>query len=199
MELDTGHRSTRQSMRSNLASALSVPESTLDRATPNVGMKLGSCETALKEPAITIGNGTALSFIGCFLAVHTVMHAAKGMSGAFVKSGSDDNEHKARPSSKTFIKLSPYTKGEIAYVLDDLSVMTKAYVEAIVESRLTKWTSTLQSFTLMAVESTFEDALHSSYLSLNNGLKTALFKMVEQKLCKVVRSGRAPTLPQAKI
>lgn len=72
--------------------------------------------------------------------------------------------------------------------------MTKAEVEPIVESLLTKWTSTLQWKVLKAVESTFEDTLQVSYFNPSSGLKTAMFKVLQQVLREVIRSGCAPTV-----
>lgn len=51
----------------------------------------------------------------------------------------------SQPLSKTVVKLGRDTRSEIEHVLADPSSVTKVNVEAIVESRLTKCTSTVES------------------------------------------------------
>lgn len=64
---------------------------------------------------------------------------------------------------------------------------------------MTKWTTTLQSQISNAVESTFEDALQSSYFNSNKGLITTSFNVVGQAMGEVVRSDRSSTASKAEI
>lgn len=51
-----------------------------------------------------------------------------------------------------------------------------------------------------AVESTFEDALQASYFnSTNNGVKTTMFKVVEQTLGELDRSDRPPAVSEVEM
>lgn len=83
---------------------------------------------------------------------------------------------------------------EVERTLDDLSVVTKTKIDAVVENRLIKCTNTLQSQIVKTVGFTFDDALQASYFESNNGFKSAMFNVVNQVLGEVVRSRRAPIL-----
>lgn len=72
------------------------------------------------------------------------------------------------------------------HVLADLSVVTKATVEEIVECHYAKWTSSVHWHILKAVKSIFKDALKASSFYTSNGLKTFNFNVVELELGKVV-------------
>lgn len=81
----------------------------------------------------------------------------------------------------------------------DLGVETIADDEPIVESHLTKWSRILQLQIVKAVKCAFRDALKASYCESSNGLKTVIFKMIEQALCEVVRSCCDPTVSEDKM
>lgn len=72
--------------------------------------------------------------------------------------------------------------------MTEFKVMTKAYVEATVKSCMTKWTSTLKLQILEDFESTSEDTLLPGYFTFDEGLKTAMFKVIEPPLLEFVRS-----------
>lgn len=127
-----------------------------------------------------------------FLGVQTARCATEYMVGTTVESDSDDTKHKSQPSLKAVGRSPPEMRIKIADLLDSLGVMTKADAEAMLESHLTKWTSTVQLQIVKAVESTFKHALRESYYNSKNGLKPIMFKPVEQTLGEVVRSGPVP-------
>lgn len=108
------------------------------------------------------------------------------MVSTFVERDYDDTENKQQAPSRTVVKSSPYMRREIEHKLCNLGFVTKADVMAIVQSRLSKWTSTVQSQIVKALESTFRDALQPNYFNLSNILKTEMFSMVEQALGDVV-------------
>lgn len=105
------------------------------------------------------------------LATHTVTGSAESMSAPVLDSDSDDTKNKLQLPSNTVVRSSSNTKSKIEHVLANLDVLTKVYVEAIHESCLTKWTSTLQS----------------------------QIKVAEQALGEKVQSGRAPALSDAEM
>lgn len=137
MKFNTDHCRTTRATRSHLAAALRDPKGALHRATPNVGAKSGSYQTALMEPSVTAGKELAQTFMECVLAVHTVNCAAENMDGSVVKTDSEDTKHKPQLQVKTAVKSSSDKRGEIEHVLAVLGIMMKADVEATVESRLT--------------------------------------------------------------
>lgn len=100
----------------------------------------------------------AASFMKCCLVRHTITGAAEDMTGTVVESDSDNIEHKLQSLSKTVVKSLSDMRSEIAHVLANIGVMTKADVEEIVES-LTKSANTLLSQIVNSVKSTFEGAL----------------------------------------
>lgn len=116
----------------------------LHRATPARGAKTRSYGTELTETTINVGKELELSLIGCFLPKHTVLSDAEVMTGTVVETNCDGTERHLQPLLKTFFKSSHNTEREMDLALTNLRVVTKADVEGIVESRLTKWTSTLQ-------------------------------------------------------
>lgn len=63
------------------------------------------------------------------LATQIVTKAADDMLGAVVESYSDDTEHKPQMPSKSVVKSSSDTRGEIGRELADVGVMTKAEVD----------------------------------------------------------------------
>lgn len=145
-------------------------------------------EVALTEPVVTAGKEAAQSFMDCILAAQTGTHAQEDVAAPVVESYSDDTKQKPQPSVKTVNKSSADTQNEIVHVLPHLGVVGKTKVKEIEEiggTQLTKRYSTLQSEIVKAVESTFEDTLQTSYFNSTNGLKTAMFKVVEQGLGKV--------------
>lgn len=143
------------------------------------------------EPSVSAGKEVALSFIKHVLAGHRVTSAADDMSGTVVESKYDNAEHTPHPPSKTVVKASHHTINESKDVRDDLGVMTKADVEALIECRRTKCTRILQLQIVKAIKSPPEVKLHARYFNSNEDLKTAVFKAVGQALSKVVRSGSA--------
>lgn len=199
MDFNTKNCHTTRVIRSALAAALSDAECALHRVTPDICAKSGLHETVLTEPVVTAGEEAAPSFMERVLELHTVTCAAEDMAATVVESGSDDTQHKPQPPSKTVVMSSPDTRSEMEHALADAGFMTNADVEAIVEIRLTKWTSTPQSQIVEAVESTFEEALQARCFNSNNVLKAAMFRVVEQALGKVVRSGRAPAVSGAEM
>lgn len=88
-------------------------------------------------------------------------------------------------------------RSEIERVLTHLGVVTKEELERIVETYLTKWTSTLDWKIVKTVQFAFEDSLQASYSNPNNGLKTSMFHVVQQALGEVDLSGRAPRVLEA--
>lgn len=85
----------------------------------------------------------------------------------------------------------PTRRGETGHGLACLYVMTKADVEGIVKSGVTKCTSTQQSKIMNSFESTFEHVLNASYFNTKNGFRANLFE--------VVSSGRAPAVSKTRI
>lgn len=77
-------------------------------------------------------------------------------------------------------------RSEIERVLADLVVKTKPNVKAIAENCLTKCPNMLQSQVVKSVQCTLEEALQASYSSSNKGLKSTIFRAVEQDLSEVV-------------
>lgn len=77
--------------------------------------------------------------------------------------------------------------------------MTKADVEKIVESRLTEWTSSLRSQIPKGAKSTFENAFLEGYFNFNAGLKTALLKVAEQAMGKMILCGHILTISKAEM
>lgn len=157
----------------------------LPRVNVDVGAKALSIETVLLEPAVTISMETAPSFIKRVLAVHTAPKANEDMDGTVLRSESDATGYKLQMPSKPIMKLLFDTKSEMERVLAYLGVLSTTDVEAIFDNQLTKWTSTLRSQNVKAVGSTFENALQRSYFKSNNGLKSAMFNVVEQVLGEV--------------
>lgn len=90
-------------------------------------------------------------------------------------------------------------KNKIECTLADLCVMTKMDRLEIIEIFLTNWTSTLQSKDAEVFMSKFEDASHLRSSSYNDGLKSAMFNVAKEVMGNMVRSGRAPSLSQAKM
>lgn len=138
MEFNTNHRWTRYATRSQLGAVVCDLECALDQAATNVGATSGSCKNAFKVFAFTVEKLAAPSFMERVLAVHTVTCAAEDMAGTFFESNSDNTQHKSPPQSRTVWKFYSNTRSEIEDVLVDLGVVTKADVEPIVKSLLTK-------------------------------------------------------------
>lgn len=67
------------------------------------------------------------------------------MAGTVIESNSDVILYKVQTPVKTVVKSSPHWRSEIESVPADLGVVKKADIEAIVESYMKIWTSTLQS------------------------------------------------------
>lgn len=75
-----------------------------------------------------------------------------------------------------------------------LDVLTRIAFEAIDEDWMIKRTNMLESQVFKLVESVFEEPLLYSYFNSNNGLKSAMFNVVEPAMDKVNRIGRLPTV-----
>lgn len=107
----------------------------------------------------------------CDSTMHTVTSTADELAGTVIESNCNDSEHKLQLLWKIVAQSSLDTRREIKHILTDLGVMTRTDVEAIVESRLTKWKSTLQSKIIKSVESTFNETFQASNCNQSNGLK----------------------------
>lgn len=197
MEFTTDNAHTTRATRSDLATALRNPERVLHAATVDVGAKTPSFETALPVPAGKPNNGMAPSFTECVMAAHTVTKTNEDMACTLVKSDSDSTDYNPQPPSKSIVKPSYDMRSEIESALADFIVVTKTDVEPIVKNDVTKWTTTLQSQIVKAVESLFKNTMQTSYFNSNNGLKSALFNVFEQALGQVVRSGHTLTESEA--
>lgn len=96
------------------------------------------------EPAVSSGKEEVHFFISDSLVVHTVTHAVEYLACNFVDNDPDDSQHNPQPPLKTIVKSSPDMKGKIKHVFADLDFLTKSTANAMLESRLTKWTFTLE-------------------------------------------------------
>lgn len=142
----------------------------MHRATPDVGKKSLSYETALVEPAAMTAKDAALSFMERVLAVNTGTRVTKDVADTVVDGDSEATEHKPQPS-RSVAKPSSDTRSEIKRVFDDLGAVTKTNVEVIFETHLSKWTSTTQWKIVNSVKYTLKDALQASYFNLNMASK----------------------------
>lgn len=79
----------------------------------------------------------AQSFTERVLAPYRVTITADNVADTVIKSYSDDTKQKQQRPSKTIFKLSLDERSEVAHVLADLRVVTKAGVAAIVKICLT--------------------------------------------------------------
>lgn len=77
--------------------------------------------------------------------------------------------------------------------------MTITEVEAIAQSRLTKWANKIQLQIFKTVVYTFKDELQSLCFNSNNGFKSNLFNVIEPALGDVVRCGPADTISKAEL
>lgn len=118
------------------------------------------------------------------LDMHTVTKATEDMDGTDIESSSSAIENRSKELLKSVLKLLSDKRSEIEPILEDLSVVTKASAETIVETRLTNWTRTLHTQVVKAVELTFEDALQASYYYSINPLKTAKVNLDQQTMAK---------------
>lgn len=154
-----------------------------------------SYETVFPKPACMNTKEAVPSFMERVLNLHTVTWATKDMAGTVVaESDFDPTEHKSQLLQKSVVMLSSDSRNEIDRVLEDLSVVTITSVEAIAETSLTKWMSTLQLQIVKSAVSTFEDALQASYFNSDYGLKTVILIVVERALGEVVQCGRVPSV-----
>lgn len=133
------------------------------------------------------------------LAAPTSTRAAEDMAGTVVESNSNDPDYRWQLLSKSFVKSLPDTRSQIELVLNGLCVVVKANNEGIVDSLLTRWTSSLQLQIVRATRWTSGDALQESYLNSNSALKTAVFKKVEQAPGEVVQSSIGPSVAEVKM
>lgn len=131
--------------------------------------------------------------------MHNVTGAGEDLPGTVIDSDYDDTKVKSQPPMKTVVKSSPDPKSGIEHVLADLGVMMNAKIEAKVESRPTKETSTLQSQIVKAFVCTFKDALQASYSNSSDYLKIAMFNMIERVLGEVIWYGGALTVHEAEL
>lgn len=158
MELKSNNCRHTRIMGSDMAAVLIDPEHMMQKVTPNMGLKFLSNENELSKPAAMTNRGAVQSFMEYVLAANTVTGATEDMAGTVVESYSDAIKHKLKPPSKFVVKPSTDTRSEIERILTDLDVVTKTEVKPIVETCLTKGTSTLQLQIIKTVGSTFEDA-----------------------------------------
>lgn len=101
------------------------------------------------------------------------------MVESVVESDSEAIEQKLQTLLKFVVRQLYDMKREIEHILADPNVVKKTDVGVIVRNCLTKCTSTLQWQMVKAVEPTFEDALHASYINYNSSLKSTMFQGVE--------------------
>lgn len=88
----------------------------------------------------------------------TLPKSKEDMGGMLVESDSSGTDYQPQPPLKSVARPPSDMTSKIERVMPDRGVLTKTNVEAIVENCLTKWTDTLQSDIVKAVESTFEYA-----------------------------------------
>lgn len=104
------------------------------------------------------------------MAAHAITNVSKDMAVTVVRSYFDATYYKLQPTSKFVINLQSYIRSRVQHALADLHVLTKTNVEPIVQTPLTEWTNTIQSWMVKAVESTLEDAIQASF---SNGIMTS--------------------------
>lgn len=150
------------------------------------------------EFAVTANIEKAPLFSESMTAVNSVTKGNEDITSTVVKSDSDATEYKSQLPSKPVVKPISDTRSEIERSSADLSVVVKTNVEATVQSRLTKWTSTLELEVFEAVASTFEVALQAIYSNSINSFKFAMFSFDEHALDEVVQSSLAPRVSEAK-
>lgn len=83
--------------------------------------------------------------------MHTVIKATEDVNGTVVASDCDAIEYDAQLQSKSFVKMLSDMRSGVNCVLHAISVGKKNIVEAIGKTRLTKWTTTIQSQILETV------------------------------------------------
>lgn len=141
----------------------------------------------------------AWPFLERLIAVHTVTKANKDMAGIVTESGSDATEHTPQMRLEFAVKLLPDMRSEIACALAGLSVLAKPDADMIVGNCLTKWTARFCCRSSMWLSVHFENLLQTTYFNSINGLKCAIFKVIEPALAQVIRSGRAHRVFQAEM
>lgn len=77
-------------------------------------------------------------------------------------------------------------RSEIATVLADLGVLTRAAAIEIVESGMANSRNKIKAEVVKIGADTFEDAIKSIYSECDEGLKLAMFSIVEQAFIEVV-------------
>lgn len=87
-------------------------------------------------------------------AKHSMSCATENMAGTVIQSDSNSTDPKPQPHSKTMVNSSLDTKGGMEPVLAYIREITKTDFRVIVETRLTRCTSALQSQIMKFVEST---------------------------------------------
>lgn len=171
----------------------------LPQAIPDISLKGRLYGAPLTEPAVNTEKELAPSFMELFLAIHIFAGAAGVHSWYRLWGWLWKYWAQAAAAVETAFKTLLDLRNGMSHALADLSVMTNANVEKIVWRLLATRTSTLESHIMNFVEFTFRDSLQESFLSLNNGLKASVYKLVEQELDEVVWSSRAPTVFEAEM
>lgn len=131
----------------------------LQQASPTTCTKSESFEKALIEPTVPVGKEEAPPSRERSLVAHTLSGPAEYMAGTLVEMNSDDTEHMRKRPSRTVPKFSSEKRSELAHILANLGVVSKAGVQSIVWFHLTKCTRTLQLQMGKAVEPILEDTL----------------------------------------
>lgn len=194
-EFNADHHRPTRAKRSRLAGELSNPDRVMHQATPEVGAKPLSYENALLEPATKISKDMAPSLKEGVFSPHTVTRATEDVVVASLRvTPMLPNISCSRRRSLSLSRRPTREERSGSYGLIFVEVEVKTNVWMIVEIRLMKWRSTLKSQIVSTVKPMFEEALQGSPINSKNGLKTAMFNVVEQTLGKVVRIGHAPTI-----
>lgn len=90
----------------------------------------------LTEPTVIEEKKAAPSAMEHVFAVNTHIDPTEDMACTVVESISDNTEHKLRPSSITVVRSLPNSRSDIGQELADLGVVTKAEIEAMLQSSL---------------------------------------------------------------
>lgn len=159
MEFTTENAHPKCATRADPATALRDSDRVLHQVIVDLSTKSPSCDTAWLEPAGMASTETTPSFMECVIAAHTDTNVTEEMAGTVVESKFDITDYKSKLPSKSVVKLPSDMRDEIDRTLPDLDVVTKTDAEAIIENSLTKWSNTLNSQIVRAVEFKLEDAL----------------------------------------
>lgn len=94
---------------------------------------------------------------------HAVNRATKYMTTTGTKSNSSSIEHKLHSLFKSVVIPLSGTKSKVKGILADLSLVTKADIDAMVETYFSRCTRTVMLQILKDLEITLENALQASY------------------------------------